>query len=115
MSNRLHLAKKHIIEYAGGEFFKDYEIDALSSILEEMEVINFVQYENDTIAGIAIDKDTLKKGVKALKRGKFNKTFRVYLDDEIDRLGGRKAVEDFFDYVIENGDSNDDYYHFAIW
>lgn len=115
MSNRLHLAKKHIVEYANAEFFKDYEIDALTTILDEMEITNFVQYENDTIVGVVIEKNELKNGVEELKGGKYDKFFRVYLEDEVDRLGGRKAVELFFDYVIKNGDSNDDYYHLAIW
>jgi len=115
MSNRLHLAKKHIVEYANAEFFKDYEIDALTTILDEMEVSKYVQYENDTIVGLLIEKDELKKAVKKLKSGKFDKAFRVYLEDEVDRLGGRKAVEDFFDYVIKNGGSNDDYYHLDVW
>ena len=112
MGNRLHLAKKHIVEYADAEFFKDYHIDILDNLLDDMGVNHYLDYENDTLAYVLIEKEDLKAHAGEFKDGKFDD---VIDKDGLEQLGGKDAVADFFDYVIKNGDSNDGYYHFAIW
>lgn len=112
MSNRLHLAKKYIIEYADAEFFKDYHIDILDNLLDDMGVNHYLSYENDTLVNVLIDKGDLKAHINEFKDGEFDD---VIDKDGLEQLGGKNAVVDFFDYVIKNGDSNDEYYHFTIW
>ena len=112
MGNRLHLAKKHIVEYADAEFFKDYHIDILDNLLDDMGVNHYLSYENDTLVDVLINKADLKAHVGEFKDGKFDD---VIDKDGLAQLGGKDAVADFFDYVIKNGDSNDDYYYLGVW
>ena len=117
MRKRIHVATKYVVEYKELPFL-NYKTEEFCNLLNELECYNsvFEQNSGETIL-VETPKDEFNKAYEKLAN--FGALEQEQRDDIIDALNAcglnvSDAVE-LFKMCLDNGESNDNWYHFAFY
>ena len=117
MGKRIHVATKYVVEYKELPFL-NYKAVEFCNLLNELECYNsvFEQNSGETIL-VETPKDEFNKAYEKLTN--FGALEQEQRDDIIDALNAcglnvSDAVE-LFKMCLDNGESNDNWYHFAFY